>query len=104
MYQIRKKNVLKDFVAVAGPLGVTHFMIFNKTPSSVNMVSPDWYWTSVIQSTDFCLFVNTFHVLLEGCSTSQRPNASLQSAEGRRLIKRSTNIVGSDDKMLTFDW
>lgn len=38
--QVRKKNVLKDFVAVAGPLGVTHFMIFNKTPSSVNMVRP----------------------------------------------------------------
>lgn len=35
--KIRKKNVLKDFVAVAGPLGVTHFMIFSKTPSSINM-------------------------------------------------------------------
>ncbi|TWW70131.1 Suppressor of SWI4 1 -like protein [Takifugu flavidus] len=35
--KVRRKNVLKDFVAVAGPLGVTHFMIFNKTPSSVNM-------------------------------------------------------------------
>uniref|UniRef100_A0A8C7J602 Peter pan homolog n=1 Tax=Oncorhynchus kisutch TaxID=8019 RepID=A0A8C7J602_ONCKI len=32
-----EKNVLNDFVAVAGPLGVTHFMIFTKTPSSVNM-------------------------------------------------------------------
>lgn len=40
MCQVRKKNVLKDFVAVAGPLGVTHFMIFNKTSSSVNMVGP----------------------------------------------------------------
>ncbi|XP_071776769.1 suppressor of SWI4 1 homolog [Centroberyx gerrardi] len=35
--KIRKKNVLKDFVAIAGPLGVTHFMIFSKTPSSVNL-------------------------------------------------------------------
>ncbi|XP_070779072.1 suppressor of SWI4 1 homolog [Enoplosus armatus] len=35
--KIRKKNVLKDFVAIAGPLGVTHFMIFTKTPSSINM-------------------------------------------------------------------
>lgn len=35
--KIRKKNVLKDFVAIAGPLGVTHFMIFSKTPSSINM-------------------------------------------------------------------
>lgn len=41
LYQVRKKNVLKDFVAIAGPLGVTHFMIFNKTPSSLNMVSSD---------------------------------------------------------------
>nr|XP_046272531.1 suppressor of SWI4 1 homolog [Scatophagus argus] len=35
--KIRKKNVLKDFVAIAGPLGVTHFMIFSKTPSCINM-------------------------------------------------------------------
>ncbi|XP_034567344.1 suppressor of SWI4 1 homolog [Notolabrus celidotus] len=35
--KIKKKNVLKDFVAIAGPLGVTHFMIFSKTPSSINM-------------------------------------------------------------------
>ncbi|XP_072225670.1 uncharacterized protein [Leuresthes tenuis] len=35
--KVRKKNVLKDFVAIAGPLGVTHFMIFGKTPDSVNM-------------------------------------------------------------------
>ncbi|KAM9844243.1 suppressor of SWI4 1 homolog [Aulostomus maculatus] len=35
--KVRKKNVLKDFVAIAGPLGVTHFMIFSKTPSSVNV-------------------------------------------------------------------
>lgn len=41
LYQIRKKNVLKDFVAIAGPLGVTHFMIFSKTASTLNMVSSD---------------------------------------------------------------
>uniref|UniRef100_A0A3Q3WDM1 Brix domain-containing protein n=1 Tax=Mola mola TaxID=94237 RepID=A0A3Q3WDM1_MOLML len=35
--KVRKKNVLKDFVAIAGPLGVTHFIIFNKTASSLNM-------------------------------------------------------------------
>lgn len=35
--KVKKKNVLKDFVAVAGPLGVTHFLIFSKTPSSINM-------------------------------------------------------------------
>ncbi|TMS14908.1 Suppressor of SWI4 1-like protein [Larimichthys crocea] len=35
--KVRKKNVLKDFVAIAGPLGVTHFMIFSKSPSSLNM-------------------------------------------------------------------
>uniref|UniRef100_A0A8C5HDA1 Suppressor of SWI4 1 homolog n=1 Tax=Gouania willdenowi TaxID=441366 RepID=A0A8C5HDA1_GOUWI len=34
----RKNNVLKDFVAVAGPLGVTHFMIFSKTETNINMV------------------------------------------------------------------
>ncbi|XP_051569580.1 suppressor of SWI4 1 homolog [Myxocyprinus asiaticus] len=35
--KVRKKNVLKDFVTVAGPLGVTHFSIFSKTESGVNM-------------------------------------------------------------------
>ncbi|MBZ3869090.1 Suppressor of SWI4 1-like protein [Sciurus carolinensis] len=33
--QIRKKNSLKDCVAVAGPLGVTHFLILSKTETSV---------------------------------------------------------------------
>uniref|UniRef100_A0A8C1ZES5 Peter pan homolog n=1 Tax=Cyprinus carpio TaxID=7962 RepID=A0A8C1ZES5_CYPCA len=35
--KVRKKNVLKDFVAVAGPLGITHFSIFTKTENSINM-------------------------------------------------------------------
>lgn len=35
--KVRKKNVLKDFAAVAGPLGVTHFLIFTKTENSVNL-------------------------------------------------------------------
>ncbi|CAL8273598.1 unnamed protein product [Lota lota] len=35
--KVKKRNVLKDFVSIAGPLGVTHFMIFSKTPHSVNM-------------------------------------------------------------------
>ncbi|XP_072104235.1 uncharacterized protein [Mobula birostris] len=34
---VRKKNLLKDFVSVAGPLGVTHFLIFTKSPTSVNL-------------------------------------------------------------------
>ncbi|XP_011949138.1 PREDICTED: suppressor of SWI4 1 homolog [Cercocebus atys] len=33
--QVRKKNSLKDCVAVAGPLGVTHFLILSKTETSV---------------------------------------------------------------------
>eukprot|EP01135_Chromosphaera_perkinsii_P000752 Nk52_evm40s151 gene=Nk52_evmTU40s151 len=35
--RIRKKNVLKDFVAMAGPLGVSHFQIFNQTETSNNL-------------------------------------------------------------------
>ncbi|KAM4534932.1 suppressor of SWI4 1 homolog [Fundulus diaphanus] len=35
--KVRKKNLLKDFVSIAGPLGVTHFIIFGKTPDSTNM-------------------------------------------------------------------
>ncbi|KAM8765881.1 suppressor of SWI4 1 homolog isoform 2-T2 [Rhynchonycteris naso] len=33
--QIQKKNSLKDCVAVAGPLGVTHFLILSKTETSI---------------------------------------------------------------------
>ncbi|XP_057623358.1 suppressor of SWI4 1 homolog [Chionomys nivalis] len=33
--QVRKKNSLKDCVAVAGPLGVTHFLVLSKTDNSV---------------------------------------------------------------------
>uniref|UniRef100_A0A8V0XH08 Peter pan homolog n=1 Tax=Gallus gallus TaxID=9031 RepID=A0A8V0XH08_CHICK len=35
--KVRKKNSLRDFVGVAGPLGVTHFFVFSKTPNGVNM-------------------------------------------------------------------
>ncbi|KAM9493489.1 suppressor of SWI4 1 homolog [Clarias gariepinus] len=35
--KVRKKNVLKDFVTAAGPLGVSHFLIFTKTETSVNL-------------------------------------------------------------------
>ncbi|XP_035427601.1 suppressor of SWI4 1 homolog isoform X1 [Cygnus atratus] len=34
--KVRKKNSMKDFVAVAGPLGVTHFLVFSKSSSSIN--------------------------------------------------------------------
>ncbi|XP_077181935.1 suppressor of SWI4 1 homolog [Paroedura picta] len=35
--KVRKKNTLKDFVAMAGPLGITHFLVFTKTPTTVNL-------------------------------------------------------------------
>ncbi|XP_043938260.1 suppressor of SWI4 1 homolog [Protopterus annectens] len=34
--KVCKKNTLKDFVSVAGPLGITHFMMFTKTSTGVN--------------------------------------------------------------------
>uniref|UniRef100_UPI00398EFE6E suppressor of SWI4 1 homolog n=1 Tax=Pristiophorus japonicus TaxID=55135 RepID=UPI00398EFE6E len=34
--KVRKKNLLKDFVSVAGPLGVTHFLIFSKSSTNLN--------------------------------------------------------------------
>nr|KAF6402129.1 peter pan-like protein [Rousettus aegyptiacus] len=33
--QVQKKNSLKDCVAVAGPLGVTHFLILSKTETNI---------------------------------------------------------------------
>lgn len=38
-FQIRKKNSLKDCVAVAGPLGVTHFLILSRTETNIYFVS-----------------------------------------------------------------
>src|SRR4051812_23214850 len=35
--QESKKNTLKDFVQVASPLGVSHFMIFSQTPAGCNL-------------------------------------------------------------------
>uniref|UniRef100_A0A8C2IFE6 Suppressor of SWI4 1 homolog n=1 Tax=Cyprinus carpio TaxID=7962 RepID=A0A8C2IFE6_CYPCA len=35
--KVRKNNVLKDFVAVAGPLGITHFSIFSKTENTYTL-------------------------------------------------------------------
>ncbi|XP_062975050.1 suppressor of SWI4 1 homolog [Elgaria multicarinata webbii] len=35
--KVRKKNSLKDFVTVAGPLGVTHFLVFTKTSTNINL-------------------------------------------------------------------
>uniref|UniRef100_J3S126 Suppressor of SWI4 1-like protein n=1 Tax=Crotalus adamanteus TaxID=8729 RepID=J3S126_CROAD len=32
----QKKNSLKDFVTIAGPLGVTHFLVFTKNTTSIN--------------------------------------------------------------------
>ena len=34
----RKRNVLKDYVAMAGPFGVTHLLAFNKTKAGTNLV------------------------------------------------------------------
>lgn len=35
--QVRQRNVLKDFVTVAGPLGVTHFMIISRSDDFINL-------------------------------------------------------------------
>ena len=35
--QVRKKNVLKDFVSVAGELGVSHFLIYTKSDINVHL-------------------------------------------------------------------
>eukprot|EP00730_Choanoeca_flexa_P018196 TRINITY_DN8839_c0_g1_i1.p1 TRINITY_DN8839_c0_g1~~TRINITY_DN8839_c0_g1_i1.p1 ORF type:complete len:441 (+),score=106.02 TRINITY_DN8839_c0_g1_i1:1025-2347(+) len=33
----RKRNVLKDYVAVAGPLGITHFLLFGRSEKFLNL-------------------------------------------------------------------
>lgn len=106
--QIKKKNVLKDFVTIAGPLGVTHFIIFSKTPTSVNMVS---HWGSGDFMVLLCWRCNTvrpttrFLCFSETCSTSQRSHASLQSAEGKYIWSRkeNTRTLNKWAQMMT-DW
>ena len=36
--QVKKNNVLKDFLHVAGPLGVTHLLILSKTDVGTYLV------------------------------------------------------------------
>jgi len=36
---VNKKNVVKDFVNVAGPLGVTHLVMLSKTEMGTYLVS-----------------------------------------------------------------
>ena len=33
----RKRAALKDYISVAGPLGITHMLMFSKTEQSVNL-------------------------------------------------------------------
>eukprot|EP00039_Didymoeca_costata_P004595 m.74530 g.74530 ORF g.74530 m.74530 type:complete len:464 (-) comp12469_c0_seq1:35-1426(-) len=35
--KVKKKNVLKDFVHMAGPFGVTHMMVLNQTDTGLNL-------------------------------------------------------------------
>lgn len=103
MCQVRKKNVLKDFVAVAGPLGVTHFMIFNKTPTSVNMVSPDCCWSSLINcyyigSNLFSTFRGLLDFLKAQCFTSECLRYVCEEEKKRILW-----ILGLDDDRFIFD-
>lgn len=37
--QVSPKNILKDFVHVAGPLGVTHLLMFTQTEMATYLVS-----------------------------------------------------------------
>lgn len=36
--QVRRRNVLKDFVHVAGPLGITHIMVLTQSERGTNLV------------------------------------------------------------------
>lgn len=36
-FQVRKQNVMKDFLTIAGPLHVSHFIVFTKTDIATYM-------------------------------------------------------------------
>jgi len=36
-YQEKKRNTLRDFLNVSGPMGVTHFLMLSKTASSLSL-------------------------------------------------------------------
>lgn len=35
--QVKKKNVFKDFLTIAGPIGVSHILTFTKSEKSINL-------------------------------------------------------------------
>lgn len=72
--------MLKDFVTIAGPLGVTHFMIFSKTQSAVNMVGSDARRPNMISLQR--LPNHRLPVLSEAWPTPQRSHAVFQGAQG----------------------
>lgn len=37
--RVRRTNVLKDFVNVAGPLHISHFLMFSRSETGLNFVS-----------------------------------------------------------------
>lgn len=37
LIKVQQKNVLKDFVAMAGPLGVTHLIMVSRTSDYANL-------------------------------------------------------------------
>ena len=60
-FQVNKKNVLKDFVHVAGPLGVTHLLMLSKTEIGTYLVSKDQIELKTmlhLQSNSLCLSIN----------------------------------------------
>lgn len=61
--QALKNNVLKDFLHVAGPYGVTHLLLLSKSEISANLVV-EWQTDSLRQ----------LLIVTENMSTTSRPH------------------------------
>lgn len=66
----RKSNKLRDFVAMSGPLGVSHLMIFNQTDNGVNLR------VARCPRGPTCTFrVNKFALMSDVLGSQKRPRA-----------------------------
>ena len=91
----RKRNVLKDYVAMAGPFGVTHLLAFNKTKAGTNLVrrartarpattASSCQLGALSAPLDRCACTAIHHACLAGVAlpTPSRPRSNHGSASG----------------------
>ncbi|EDQ92779.1 uncharacterized protein MONBRDRAFT_13536 [Monosiga brevicollis MX1] len=92
--KVREKNVLKDFVSVAGPLGVTHFMMFGRSDVSLNL-----RLSRVPRGPTLTFHVEQFCLMKDVAAIQKHPRAAVKQYTHPALLV--LNNFGGDANHLT---